>query len=161
MTPDDAARITELRAQGLQWREVAAQLGVCQETLRTHRHRFALPVDRRNRIVRRRKTELQCAIEAEFDEPLEDVIFGLRDLVYSWRTVAGALGIYHRTLYNWRKARGMLIDARDVRHDIDPVADAERHTTDRLRGTSGRGVVRDCDNIPDAAEWLGGRHERR
>ena len=46
------------------------------------------------------------AIEEEFDEPLADIVIGMREQGCSWRTIAGALDISILTLRKWRKELG-------------------------------------------------------
>lgn len=57
-----------------------------------------------------RRLALWRQLEAEFGEPLPDIIIGLREQGNSWRTVAGALGVSQDTLIEWRKALGLPID---------------------------------------------------
>jgi hypothetical protein len=66
-----------------------------------------------------RRLQRQQEIEAGFDEPLADVIVGLReqDGGNSWRTVAGTLGVSLSTLAEWRKALGLPLDTHCKRHD--------------------------------------------
>jgi DNA invertase Pin-like site-specific DNA recombinase len=61
----------------------------------------------------RRRLALWHAIETEFDEPIRDVIQGLREQGNSWRTVAGALGVSLSTLQEWRKALNMQLNHAD------------------------------------------------
>lgn len=71
---------------------------------------------------------MQQAIEAEFDEPLADIILGLREQGNSWRTVAGALGIGPGTLVEWRRALGLKLEQHD--NVFDPSSLPERTPTD-------------------------------
>lgn len=52
-------------------------------------------------------SELTESIEAEFDEPLKDVIVGMRVQGCTWRTIAGALGVSRTQIYLWRKEFGI------------------------------------------------------
>jgi len=51
-------------------------------------------------------------IEAEFDEPLREVIVGMREQGCSWSTIAGALGVSRRQVYVWRHDLGIKDDRR-------------------------------------------------
>lgn len=77
-----------------------------------------------------RRATQWAAIEAEFDEPIADVIMGLRELGNSWRTVAGALGVHYGTLQEWRKALGLPMDKANKVYD--PSSYPEDNPTDRL-----------------------------
>ena len=68
----------------------------------------------------------QREIEAEFDEPLVDVIRGLREVACgnSWRIVAGALGISLSTLTEWRRALDLPLNAHDKRRDPSSTPEA-------------------------------------
>ena len=46
-------------------------------------------------------------IEAEFSEPLRDVIVGMREQGCTWRTIAGALGVSRAQVYLWRRQFGI------------------------------------------------------
>lgn len=59
-------------------------------------------------------SELVAHIEGEFDEPLRDVILGMREQGCTWRTIAGALGVSRPQVYLWRKALG-IVDTRRLR----------------------------------------------
>lgn len=59
---------------------------------------------------RERRLQLWSDIEAEFREPVADVITGLREQGNSWRTVAGALGVALSTLSEWRRELGLPFD---------------------------------------------------
>lgn len=150
----DPAAIAGLRAQGLSWQRVAERLDCSDTHLLAARKRHGLPVNPRVHAPARRPlaaslTYRQRASQAEFGEPLADVIIGLRDLGYSWATVAGAMDISCWTLYDWRKQLGLPTDRRDRRSDPDPTAEPLRHAYDWLRGTSGR-----CDLTPLSGEEL-------
>ncbi len=55
------------------------------------------------------------ALELEFDEPLADIVIGMREQACSWKTIAGALGISSRTLRRWRRKIGFSpIDSRNI-----------------------------------------------
>ena len=60
---------------------------------------------------RERRLKMWARIEAEFNEPVRDVIVGLREQGNSWRTVAGALGTTLGTLQEWRKELGLPLDS--------------------------------------------------
>jgi len=64
-----------------------------------------------------RRQALWRAIEEEFDEPLTDVILGLREQGNSWRTVAGALGTSYSVLQEWRHVLGLPINRLDKIYD--------------------------------------------
>lgn len=121
MTPAElAAAITARRAEGRTWAQVAAALRVTPETLRVWRHRLGLPLGQGPRVnPPGRQTRRQRQVEAEYGEPLADVIRGLRALGYSWPTVAGALGISNRQLLIWRKQLGFPIDRTARQSDPD------------------------------------------
>jgi len=59
-------------------------------------------------------SELVAHIEGEFDEPLRDVILGMREQGCTWRTIAGALGVSRAQVYLWRKELG-IVDNRRLR----------------------------------------------
>lgn len=46
-------------------------------------------------------------VEAEFDEPLRDVIVIMRQQGNTWRTIASALNVSRFTLYHWRQELGI------------------------------------------------------
>lgn len=57
-----------------------------------------------------RVTARMAYIEAEYGEPVRDVIQGLRAQGCSWPTVAGALGMDPKTLTALRRRLGMTVD---------------------------------------------------
>lgn len=117
MTPASDT-ILALRQQGKTWRQVADHFGVTLETMRVWRHQLGLPVSKRVRIVPHdRPTRRMRQVEAEYGEPLPDVITGLRGLGYSWPTVAGALDMSTRHLIEWRRKLNLPVDRRDHRSD--------------------------------------------
>ena len=59
------------------------------------------------------------AIEREFDEPLADVIIGMRQQGNTWMTIAGILGCNYKTLIRWRKTLGLAVCRFDQFHDPD------------------------------------------
>lgn len=62
-------------------------------------------------ISRGRNREKNIAIvEAEFGEPLKDIIIGLREQGNKWSTVAGAMDIQILTLLRWRRLLGLEVD---------------------------------------------------
>jgi len=77
-----------------------------------------------------RRVERWHAIEAEYGEPIVDVIRGLRhqDGGNSWRTVAGTLGCSRSTLQEWRRALGLPMDQHD--NIYDPSSTPELTPTD-------------------------------
>jgi len=79
----------------------------------------------------KRRLALWRAIEAEFGEPLANVIQGLReqDGGNSWRTVAGCLGVSLSTLQEWRKALDLPLNLHDQVYD--PSSTPELTPTDR------------------------------
>lgn len=82
----------------------------------------------KNNPGHKRRVQRWREIEAEFMEPVADVIQGLREQGNSWRTVAGALGCAQSTLKEWRRALGLPLDQNDkVR---DPSSTPERTPTD-------------------------------
>lgn len=70
-----------------------------------------------------RRRALWRDIEREFDEPLRDVIAGMREQGNSWRTVAGALGVHRSTLLQWRKALRLPLDQHANVKDASSVAE--------------------------------------
>lgn len=64
--------------------------------------------------VDRRTCARWRAIETEFDEPLRDILSGMRAQGASWDTIAGALDIPPATLKRWRQHFG-LRDGRYIR----------------------------------------------
>ena len=92
-------------------------------------------VDRRTRARWR-------AIEVEFDEPLRDILSGMREQGASWDTIAGALEVPLATLKRWRQHFGLcdgryIRDLRQPRRLSDERAQA-RGYADLLDG------IRDC-----------------
>jgi len=79
---------------------------------------------------RERRLKMWAEIEAEFGEPVRDVIVGLREQGNSWRTVAGALGTTLVTLQEWRKELGLPLD-RSIQI-YDPSSLPEHTPTDIL-----------------------------
>lgn len=77
---------------------------------------------------RERRLQMWAAIEVEFDEPVRDVIAGLREMGNSWRTVAGALEISRSTLQEWRHELGLPFDQHD--NVYDPSSTPESTPTD-------------------------------
>lgn len=75
-----------------------------------------------------RRLSLWQAIEDEFDEPLADVIAGLREQGNTWRTVAGALGVSLSVLVEWRKALGLPLNQREQTYD--PSSPAQPNKSD-------------------------------
>lgn len=49
-------------------------------------------------------------IEAEYGEPVRDVITGFRADGCSWATIAGALGVHRTTLRKWRGALALPVE---------------------------------------------------
>lgn len=70
-----------------------------------------------NNPAHQRRLARWVAIEAEFGEPLRDVIVGLREQGNSWRTVAGTLDVSLAALQEWRKALGLPLDTHDKLRD--------------------------------------------
>lgn len=58
-------------------------------------------------------------IEAEYGEPIRDIILGMRADGYLWKTIAGALGITERSLNNWRQLLGIPLNPLDHKVDIE------------------------------------------
>lgn len=113
-------RINALRAQRMTWAQVAAELGVTQETLRVWRHALKMPMQADKRVVIKPTiTPRQRLIEDEFREPIRRTIMGMRRMNYSWATIAGALAISMRQLCVWRKQLGLPINQFDKRCDED------------------------------------------
>lgn len=46
------------------------------------------------------------ALELEFDEPLADIVTGMREQGCNWAVIAGALGVSNQTLITWRREFG-------------------------------------------------------
>lgn len=67
-----------------------------------------------------RRMAMWRAIEEEFGEPIRDVISGMRLLGYSWRTIAGALGVCRVTIIEWRHALGLPVGDNKVIRDVLP-----------------------------------------
>jgi hypothetical protein len=63
------------------------------------------------------RQKLWNRIESEFEEPVKDVIAGMREQGCSWGTIAGVLGVSTRALFNWRKLFGLPIDKSAHKHD--------------------------------------------
>jgi transposase len=55
---------------------------------------------------RKKRDNLIRKIEKEFDEPIADIIIGMRQQGCSWGTIAGALGVGYNTVLSWRKEFG-------------------------------------------------------
>jgi hypothetical protein len=55
---------------------------------------------------RKKRDNLIRKIEKEFDEPLADIIIGMRQQGCSWSTIAGALEVGYNTVLSWRKEFG-------------------------------------------------------
>jgi len=53
------------------------------------------------------RMERREEIEAEFGEPLRDVIVGMREQECTWGTIGGALGVSRSQVYLWRKELGI------------------------------------------------------
>ena len=49
------------------------------------------------------RASMVSSIEKEFDEPLADIVIGMREQGCNWSTIAGALDISVRTLRRWRR----------------------------------------------------------
>lgn len=101
-------------------------------------------------------------IEDEFEEPIADVIIGLREQGNSWRTVAGCLNISLGTLVEWRKVLGMPLGKHD--NVYDPSSLPETTPTDRKAQALGYHDATDAVldmrlkqrlTIREAAEQLG------
>jgi len=75
----------------------------------------------------KRRLAMWREIEAEFGEPIRDVIIGLREVDggNSWRTVAGCLDICRTTLLEWRKALDIGVDTSDKRYDPSSYPDGK------------------------------------
>lgn len=77
----------------------------------------------------KRRMKIWAQIEDEFDEPISDVIMGLReqDGGNSWRTVAGCLDVSPQTLLEWRHALGLDVDATDQKYDPSSYKSGKPH----------------------------------
>lgn len=75
-----------------------------------------------------RRIAMWQEIEAEFDEPIRDVIMGLREQGNTWRTVAGALGVSLSVLQAWRCALGLPLNRHEQTYD--PSSPAVRRKSD-------------------------------
>lgn len=60
----------------------------------------------------KRRVALMQTVEAEFGEPVRDVILGFRRDGHSWNTIAGAMDIAPETLRAWRHHLGLRVDRR-------------------------------------------------
>ena len=78
---------------------------------------------------RERRLKKWHDIEAEFQEPVVDIIVGLREQGNSWRIVAGALEIALSTLCEWRRELGLPLKRDDK--VFDPSSLPERTPTDK------------------------------
>ena len=111
-----------------------------------------------------RRIQRQQEIEAEFGEPLADVIQGLReqDGGNSWRTVAGCLEVSLSTLAEWRKALDLPMDTRSKKRD--PSSTPELTPCDLKANVAGYPTMREAvidlrltqgKTLREAAEILG------
>lgn len=85
-------------------------------------------------------------VEAEFGEPIRDVIVGLRETCITWRNVAGAMDIGFQTLREWRIRLGIAIDGARVCDET-----SSKDVADRRIGMAARdlGYVGVQDAIAD------------
>lgn len=90
-----------LRAQGSSWRDISETLDIKEITLIQWRRSLFIPIDSAKRG--RNRAGIVREIEAEFDEPIRDVIVGMREQRCNWTVIAGVLGIGRNTLNRWRK----------------------------------------------------------
>ena len=58
-----------------------------------------------------------AAIEAEYGEPIRDIILGMRADGYLWQTIAGALDITERNLIYWRELLGIPLEPHNMKRD--------------------------------------------
>ena len=76
------------------------------------------------------------AIEAEYGEPVRDVVQGFRDMGLKWDTVAEILGVTTSTLWAWRLQLGMRVSRRNpVYYDED--YRTQRSYSDRMARAAG------------------------
>lgn len=73
----------------------------------------------RQRLIRK--------IEAEYQEPVREVIRIYRRQGNTWRTIAGALGINLNTLVLWRKALDLPVDQNAKQYDALSFANRDRY----------------------------------
>lgn len=57
-------------------------------------------------------------IEAEFEEPIKDVIVGLREQGCTWRSIALALEVHYETVKRWRRWLGLPLHTKVVWDDL-------------------------------------------
>lgn len=102
-----------------------------------------------------RQRDMQKAIEAEFGEPLADVIQGMREQGYAWHTIAGALGIDRDTLCHWRHELGLPVSVHQVkrnRADLDYAIMANQKACE-LGYADVANAIRDMRLHHKMAEW--------
>ena len=57
-------------------------------------------------------------VEAEFGEPVKDVIVGLREQGCTWRSVALALEVHYETVKRWRQMLSLPLHTKPVWDDL-------------------------------------------
>lgn len=67
-------------------------------------------------------------IETEFDEPVHEVISGMRAQGATWRAVSGALEVSMTTLVFWRRLLGLPVDGTVQWDDLSREGLRERAT---------------------------------
>ena len=111
----DPARITALRAQGLTWQRIAAELGCSTVTLLTVRKRVGLPCDHAARVPRLSpdtRSLRQREVEQVCGRPLPELFRELDRTGVSQTVVADLLGVDWHTAAAWRKSLGIPAPAR-------------------------------------------------
>lgn len=101
-----------------------------------------------------KRAHIITEIEAEFDEPIADIVAGMREQNCSWRTIAGALGINVLTLRRWRRVFGFspvgsekrIVEDNSREHRADRVARERGYKDfgDMFRSMRLSGMTIDC-----------------
>lgn len=73
-------------------------------------------------------------IEAEYGEPIRDIILGMRADGWLWRTIAGALGITERNLITWRVCLGLPLEPHNMKRDLELLKPRKRDVAAQAKG---------------------------
>lgn len=73
-------------------------------------------------------------IEAEYGEPIRNIILGMREQGYLWKTIAGALDITERQLITWRVLLDIPLNVRDHKVDMELHKPRKRDLAARAKG---------------------------